>query len=293
MLRYVLHVLGHGEFWQMPFSHLQGKGCPICAKIHIKQVQLCTIDEFIIKAKDKHGTYYDYSKVVYKGNRVKVCIICPVHGEFWQTPLSHLQGKGCRICGSHKSGQSQKTSLINFIASAMGAHDNYYDYSKAVYINTMMKVCIICPKHGEFWQIPNNHLRGQGCPSCNTGGYNRNKPGRLYCIKIDTPEGYLYKVGITNRTVSQRYYYHDECNYPYTVIRDSQYNNGNTAFLHEKNIINDFGEYIYTGDLKLFTSTKNTEVFTKDVANIYFKTMEMKHNGKYKPSRRISPIFRR
>ena len=34
------------------------------------------------------------------------------------------------------------------------------------YIDSMTKVCIICPEHGEFWQTPNKHLNGQGCPKC-------------------------------------------------------------------------------------------------------------------------------
>ena len=41
---------------------------------------------------------YDYTKVEYKNNHTKVCIICPVHGEFWQTPNSHLNGRGCKQC---------------------------------------------------------------------------------------------------------------------------------------------------------------------------------------------------
>ena len=44
------------------------------------------------------GDKYDYSKVEYKGKDVKVCIICPEHGEFWQTPHSHLYKYGCPKC---------------------------------------------------------------------------------------------------------------------------------------------------------------------------------------------------
>ncbi len=39
-------------------------------------------------------------------------------------------------------------------------------HSKVKYINYSTKVCIVCPQHGEFWQTPNNHLFGAGCPSC-------------------------------------------------------------------------------------------------------------------------------
>jgi hypothetical protein len=34
------------------------------------------------------------------------------------------------------------------------------------YINTKHKVPILCQKHGVFFQTPNNHLQGAGCPHC-------------------------------------------------------------------------------------------------------------------------------
>jgi hypothetical protein len=49
---------------------------------------------------------------------------------------------------------------------ANSTHKNKYDYSKVSYINSQTPVCIICPKHGEFWQKPNTHIRGSGCPIC-------------------------------------------------------------------------------------------------------------------------------
>lgn len=55
-------------------------------------------EAFILKAKLVHNGKYDYSKVEYVNSKTKVCIICPEHGEFWQTPLNHLQGHGCTKC---------------------------------------------------------------------------------------------------------------------------------------------------------------------------------------------------
>lgn len=57
-----------------------------------------TTSQFIDDAKAVHGNKYDYSKVDYLGNKIKVCIICPIHGEFWQQPNSHLRGVGCFKC---------------------------------------------------------------------------------------------------------------------------------------------------------------------------------------------------
>ena len=85
----------HGEFWQKPNSHISSKqGCPKCGK-----TGKLTQEEFIKRARYIHNDKYDYSKVEYVNSQTKVCIICPEHGEFWQTPNSHLSGIGCKKCG--------------------------------------------------------------------------------------------------------------------------------------------------------------------------------------------------
>lgn len=53
-----------------------------------------------------------------------------------------------------------------FIEKSQQIHGDKYDYSLAVYINTKTKITIICPKHGEFEQLPLNHTSGTGCPQC-------------------------------------------------------------------------------------------------------------------------------
>ena len=67
-----------------------------------------TKEEFILKARQIHGWKYDYSKVVYLNNRTPVCIICPEHGEFWQTPNTHLDGTGCKKCSNEKKSKTMK-----------------------------------------------------------------------------------------------------------------------------------------------------------------------------------------
>ena len=113
-----------------------------------------TTEEFIKKAKEIHGNKYDYSKVEYKNTSTKVCIICPEHGEFWQTPNHHLQGHGCPKCKNEKIRKRHTHNITIFIEKARKVHGDKYDYSKAEYINASTKVCIICPEHGEFWQTP-------------------------------------------------------------------------------------------------------------------------------------------
>lgn len=118
-------------------------------------------EEFIQKAIEKHGNKYDYSKTNYILSRQKVIIICPIHGEFLQTPNDHLNVCGCPECGKISK---KKYTLDIFKKKAQEIHGNKYDYSKVNYTGMNNKVCIICPEHGEFFQTPNNHINNKkGC----------------------------------------------------------------------------------------------------------------------------------
>ena len=153
----------HGEFQIRPDHFFEGKGCPKCGNKRTGDKNRLSIEEFIEKARNVHGDKYDYSKVEYIDARTKVCIICPKHGEFWQTPDSHLRGTSCPKCSLHRC---YKYTTEEFIEIARSIHGDKYDYSKVEYINRLTPVCIICPIHGEFWQKPREHFKGFGCPEC-------------------------------------------------------------------------------------------------------------------------------
>lgn len=59
-----------------------------------------------------------------------------------------------------------KLTTEEFIKKAREVHGDRYDYSKVEYVNSKTKVRIICSEHGEFLQLPSNHLRSNGCPIC-------------------------------------------------------------------------------------------------------------------------------
>ena len=162
----IIRCIEHGEFKQKPGKHLYGNGCPTCANILNAKKQSLTTEGFIEKAKKKHGDKYDYSKVEYISARKKVSIICIEHGEFKQTPNSHLSGCGCPTCANILNAKKQSLTTEGFIEKAKKKHGNKYDYSNVKYINNHTKVIIRCIEHGEFKQTPNNHLRDQGCPTC-------------------------------------------------------------------------------------------------------------------------------
>ena len=122
--------------------------------------------EFIEQANKVHNNKYDYNQVDYINTNTKVCIICPVHGEFWQTPKHHLRGQNCPKCSKISSSFKRTSNIDAFVKKSKLIHGDRYNYSKVNYVNNSTKVCIICPVHGEFWQLPKNHLRGQNCPKC-------------------------------------------------------------------------------------------------------------------------------
>jgi len=85
----------HGIFFQTPNKHLKGRGCDHCGGSYLK-----TKKDFLNKAAQIHGKRYSYKKTKYIRAHKKVVIICKKHGEFSQTPASHLYGKGCPSCCS-------------------------------------------------------------------------------------------------------------------------------------------------------------------------------------------------
>ena len=122
--------------------------------------QRMTTDEFIERAQEFHGDEYTYDKVDYNGNKQYVIITCPKHGDFPQRPNKHLQGHGCRECFDER----QRKKLEKFIQDARKVHGDKYTYDNVDYKGSRKLVNITCPIHGDFPQLPPNHLKGSGCP---------------------------------------------------------------------------------------------------------------------------------
>jgi len=151
----------HGDFYILPFNHLSGQGCAKCKGRNLSQ------EEIIENFKKIHGDKYDYSKVEYKKSKEKVCITCPIHGDFYQTPQKHLSGQGCPKCSVSEREQNKPMSSSFFIKRSNEQHGNFYTYKNISFKNLHEKVEIICPIHGSFKQIAQDHINGHGCPKCN------------------------------------------------------------------------------------------------------------------------------
>ena len=127
--------------------------------------ELSLQDKFLEKAKLKHSGLYSYPDLEYKNGTTKIKIQCDKHTIFEQTPEKHLKGQGCPQCAIENRNKGNASTKEVFISKSIEKHGNKYDYSKVEYINNRTPVCIICPIHKEFMQMPQNHL-SYGCQEC-------------------------------------------------------------------------------------------------------------------------------
>jgi hypothetical protein len=152
----------HGVFSLKASNHVHnGTGCKQCVK---EQYLKKWTEIFLNQGRKLHGDKYDYSKVRYVNTLQKVIIICPIHGEFYQSPQSHMKGCGCRKC--YTSSVTNLYTTESYVALARKTHGDKYDYSKVLYTGVDELVKIVCNTHGEFQQRARNHIQGQGCRKC-------------------------------------------------------------------------------------------------------------------------------
>lgn len=118
--------------------------------------------------KELHGEdTYDYSLVNYISQKEKIRVICKIHGEFNPMPMNFQRGTGCPECAILKNTKKRLSTTEEWINKAVNKHGDLYDYSLVNYVNSTEPVIIKCKKHGEFSQIPANHInQGSGCPKC-------------------------------------------------------------------------------------------------------------------------------
>jgi hypothetical protein len=93
-------------FEQTPHLHLYR------APENIKLAVRKTTEQFIKEANIIHDNKFNYDKTDYVKNQIKVTITCPIHGDFSQIPLSHIQGSGCPNCNESK-GEKEIARFLN------------------------------------------------------------------------------------------------------------------------------------------------------------------------------------
>lgn len=217
---YILVSDKYGKYKIFPSSLLRGR-CPTIKSCLDKNTY------FINIASEIHNNKYIYTKTKYIGSREKLTITCPIHGDFLQNAHSHILGSGCPKCGIETIKNKVTLTTEEFVLRSNNKHQNKYNYEKCIYTHGRTKVPIICAKHGVFYQTPEAHMYGQGCPKCINSGFGRHDfiekaKGRkciCYIIKCYNDDEEFIKIGITSRTIKQRFDSKADMPYKYKIIK--------------------------------------------------------------------------
>ena len=127
---------------------------------------LKTMKTLPFRFKKVHGSKYNYSKYEFTDFHTYSTIICPIHGEFQQPPMTHLKS-GCNKCGEDKWAKQQLfKAKKDFKLKVKKIHEDTYSYEKFNYKSAKTKGIVVCKLHGDFSITPNNLLTGHGCQLC-------------------------------------------------------------------------------------------------------------------------------
>ena len=266
-----IYCNAHKEyFFVTPNKHLNSKqGCQLCSyEKYRSKAKTKDTSYFVDKAKEIHGNIYDYSNTIYTVARNKLSILCNCCGNiFEQVASTHLSGAGCPKCSHDRGMDKQRHSTKTFIDASKVIHGNLYSFEKTSYgKNNMDKVvvtCTIC--NTDALVIPSNFLLGAK-PSCSCDkhyGFQESKPGILYYLSINNGEA--YKIGITNKSVKDRYT-NSDLNKIIT-IKEWYFESGYDARAFETGILNKHKEHKYTGPSLL--SSGNSELFNVNILSLY------------------------
>jgi hypothetical protein len=242
------------EWMTRPSNVLNRSNCPHCFGTHKSSVE---ITNELLKTRNilMIGEYINANV-----NSLFKCLVCD--WEWVAAPSSILNAKtGCPCC-------SCRIQLTKEIVNSRLEKSNRNILLIGDYItnkdNSLFK-CLVCD---HSWMArPDAILNRSGCPICAKYGFDKTKPAILYYIEIYHNNNKYYKIGITNRSVENRFL---KCEtHKISTILEKQFDLGIDAYKIEQNILSEYDKYRYNGEQIL--SSGNTEIFTKDIRELGFK----------------------
>lgn len=156
-----------------------------------------SLDEFVERSVKIHKNKYNYDKVIYVNQYTDIIIFCnDCEQYFYQKPKSHMNGRGCSVCGLKKQIESSTYTTLEFVKKAKDVHGNLYGYENVEYIKSHIKINIFCKKCNIYFsQRPTCHLLGQGCPKCRyvSSAKSNRKNRESFIQKAKEVHGGIYK----------------------------------------------------------------------------------------------------
>lgn len=150
--------------WPITYTKFMcNRGCPECAlnkrinnrKLPQKEVQKRVLNRCKEMNFTLLNTLYDTT--------TRIFLRCNIDGNEWDVNYNNFifQKNGCSKCSDKYSPTTDE-----FIVDANKIHNNFYSYSKFIYVSAFVHGIITCPIHGDFPKTPDSHLQGSGCPDC-------------------------------------------------------------------------------------------------------------------------------
>lgn len=237
------------------------KGCPVCNNV---KSRVRTRKEIIqlLRSNGLSLTQWDGKSTA--NEAYLECTTC--HYEFKVKSLQPcLYRSGCPKCA--KLVRKEPYELVLEAAKNKWSL-NWIEYSEDLYTDSVMKArCQKCGvKHSgaKLYRFINGLAVCQNC-SANYKGFNHTLPATLYYLRIEDGYKLYYKIGITNRSVKERFFKVDLERI--TVISEVHYENGIDALNEERRILDSYRTHRYKGE-PILTSGGNTELFVKDVLEL-------------------------
>ena len=205
---------------------------------------------------DRHFASRGYKLLSrYENNTAPLSFLCPsghTHRISW---CAFNAGQSCARCAQKimptqdeifEAFQKKGFTLLTFCKSST----QYLRY--------------ICPEGHMHCMTWNSFKNGMGCGKCSSRMFDKSKPAILYYVRIEAKGHSVYKIGVTNKTVSQRF--RDEGVRP-TSIKTWLFRNGATCLRAEKMLLKGGKSYAFSGP-QLLNKTKNTEMFSLDILGL-------------------------
>lgn len=257
----VIKCKQHGAFAQRPNNHLNGAGCSLCGYVRMTDKSKITKETFLARCKEKHNGTFDYSEVVFVDMTTPVKITHNCGYSFYTTPASHLTTTTCVQCSINKliirNKEVNKTAKNNFYSKYKDTYKFITPYTKAKLPITVQH--LTC---GHIFTSSPDNLKIERCPSCAGHGFNPAIPAILYYLSIDN--GTYYKIGITNRTVKERFTSADL--QKITIIHEWNFDVGQVAYNKEQELLKLFS--CYKANTTGILSSGNSEIFTLNILQL-------------------------
>ena len=220
----------------------------------------CTKKRWLARRMDLRGQIFGDWLVVDYGNRTTgrraswLCR-CKCGNERLVYQGSLLKGQSGNCGCGYKDHSGETHGFLTVIK-----RDGHAEYGDITYLCKCACGNETIKRRGYFVANP---AASCGCNSSNNG-FDQNKPATFYYLKILPPcRPPLYKVGITNRSIKERFGKElDQC----VILLDARFEYGSKALRLEQSMLKAFSKHAYSGPA-LFESG-NSELFTKDILNL-------------------------